>query len=214
MGTPSPRFVVLEGLDGAGTTTQAGRLHDWLTSFGAASFVTREPTDGPVGKLIRALLTGRATLGDGPGRPGERALALLFAADRAAHAERIAERLSAGAHVICDRYVFSSLAYQTLDDALTPEWVAEANRGCAVPDLTLLLDVSVDVCLERIAARDDGRTIYERRDLLTRIAANYEKLRAFYTSRFGELVVIDGAAPPDAVHAAVRDALRERFGIG
>jgi dTMP kinase len=209
MRTPPPRFIVLEGLDGAGTTTQAGRLHDWLTSRGAASFATREPTAGPVGKLIRQLLAGPS---DPAGR-SERAMALLFAADRAVHSVEIARRLAAGAHVVCDRYVFSSVAYQTLDAAITPEWVAEANSGCAVPDITFLLEVPAAVCLERIAARDDGRTIYERRDLLEAIAKGYERLRAFYTERYGELVTIDGTRSPEDVQAAIRDTLRDRFDI-
>ncbi|MDH3196642.1 MAG: dTMP kinase [Candidatus Krumholzibacteria bacterium] len=217
MRTPPPRFIVLEGLDGAGTTTQAGRLHHWLTSRGAASFATREPTTGPVGALIRELLAGPSDPTAGgdppPAGHGERAMALLFAADRAAHSVEIARRLAAGAHVICDRYVFSSLAYQTLDAAITPEWVAEANSGCAVPDITFLLEVPATLCLERIAARNDGRTIYERRDLLEAIAEGYARLRAFYAERFGELVTIDGTRSPEDVQTAIRDTLRDRFDI-
>ena len=196
-----PDFMVLEGLDGAGTTTQARLLHDYLTRRGRDSFLTYEPTGHPIGAFVRTLL---GTEGQ---PPSQRVLGLLFAGDRLAHSEEIDRHLHARRDVVCDRYIYSSLAYQTLDPSIDAAWVAGVNQGCAIPRVTFFLDVPVDVCLERIAARSDDRTIYERRDHLETIHQNYEKLKSFYEQHYGRLVVIDGTPAPERVHDAVVAAL-------
>jgi dTMP kinase len=197
------RFIVLEGLDGAGTTTQARRYHGYCTQHHVDSFLTYEPTGERIGTFIRTLLSGEATA------PSQHVLGLLFAADRLAHSELIERHRAEGRDVVCDRYILSSLAYQTLDPAITPEWVAEINRGCSIPDVTLFLDVPVDVCLQRVSARGEDRTIYERKDRLETIRENYDRLRDFYRRRYGALVALDGAQPPDQVHAAILAALAD-----
>ncbi len=102
------RFIVLEGLDGAGTTTQAALLAEWLGARGEV-VQTREPTAGPIGRLIRSSLRAE------PDSPAETSLPWLFAADRAEHLTRVIEpALARGAWVISDRYYHSSLAYQSL----------------------------------------------------------------------------------------------------
>jgi len=196
-----PYFMVLEGLDGAGTTTQARLLHDYLTHHGRDSFLTYEPTGHPIGALIRTLLDA------GGQPPSQRVLGLLFAGDRLAHSEEIDHHLRAKRDVVCDRYIYSSLAYQTLDPSIDAEWVARVNDGCAVPRVTFFLEVPVDICLQRISARNDDRTIYERQDHLETIHRNYETLKSFYERRYGELVTIDGTLPPERVHAAIVAAL-------
>ena len=202
------RFIVFEGLDGAGTTTQAARLHAHFTSRGANGFLTNEPTPGPIGTFIRRLLTGKEHDREGaPYRPDERAMGLLFAADRLAHSREIESHLARGNHVICDRYLLSSMAYQTLDASISAEWVIDVNRGCAIPDLTLFVAVPVDVCLERIGARNAEKSIYESKGQLETIAANYERMLAIYEKKFGRVVRIDGARPIDEVHRAVREAV-------
>lgn len=190
------RFVVLEGLDGAGTTTQARKLNDYFTQRGTDSFLTFEPTDGAIGTFTRELLTGADTV-------SHRVLGLLFAADRLAHSHIVRAQLDAGRVVVCDRYILSSIAYQTLDPDIDAGWVAEANHGCAVPDLTVFVDVPVAECLRRIHARAEDRTIYEREDRLETILANYRRHAAFYEERYGRLVTVDGTAPVEAVHAAI-----------
>jgi dTMP kinase len=202
------RFIVLEGLDGAGTTTQAAKLQADCTRRGIPSFLTNEPTPDPVGTFIRRLLTGKEGGADGaPYRPGEDVMGLLFAADRLAHARVIDARLQAGEHVICDRYVFSSMAYQTLDPAVSPVWVIEINHGCAVPDLTIFLSVPVEMCLQRLKARSTHAAIYETRELLETVAKNYEKLMPRYEAHFGRVVKIDGTRSVEDVHAAIVDAI-------
>jgi dTMP kinase len=190
------RFIVLEGLDGAGTTTQARKLNDYFTQRGTDSFLTFEPTDGAIGTFTRELLTGADTV-------SHRVLGLLFAADRLAHSHVVRAQLDAGRAVVCDRYLLSSIAYQTLDPDISAEWVAEVNHGCAVPDLTIFVDVPVAECLQRIHARAEDRTIYEREDRLQTILANYRRHAPFYQQHFGRLATVDGTASVEAVHGAI-----------
>jgi dTMP kinase len=202
------RFIVFEGLDGAGTTTQAARLHGHFTHNGAPGFLTNEPTPEPIGTFIRRLLTGKEEGRDGTTyRPDERAMGLLFAADRLAHSAVIEGTRSRGIRVICDRYLLSSMAYQTLDSSITAEWVIDVNRGCAIPDLTLFVAVPVDVCLARINARKTDPSMYETRAELERVSANYEKMLSIYAKQFGRVVRIDGTQSMDDVHAAVISAV-------
>jgi len=133
-------------------------------------------------------------------------MALLFAADRLAHSREIAAYLAAGEHVICDRYVFSSMAYQTLDASITPEWVIEINRGCALPDVTIFLDVPVDECLRRLSGRAGAAAIYETKPLLDGIANNYIRLMKKYEANYGRVVKLDGTRNIDEVAAAIIQA--------
>jgi dTMP kinase len=207
-------FIVLEGLDGSGTTTQAALLHDYLTRRNRKSHLTCEPTDEPVGKLIRDALSGRLT---SPGTGTkiafcERARCLLFAADRQEHSMALASIRAKGKDVICDRYILSSIAYQTLDDSIKAPWVIDVNRGCAVPNLTLLLDVPVKECMNRLSSRKDRPTVYEKRQILTAIEKNYIRTLPLYKKHFGPVRRIDGHRSIEAVHdaivAAVESALK------
>jgi len=198
------RFIVFEGLDGAGTTTQAARLHAHFTQGGANGFLTNEPTREPIGTFIRRLLSAKEPGIDGtPYRPDERSMGLLFAADRLAHSRVITAALALGTHVICDRYLLSSMAYQTLDPSISADWVIDVNRGCAIPDLTLFVAVPVDVCLARIGSRNAEKSIYETKSQLETIAANYERMLAIYEKQSGRVVRIDGNRSVEEVHAAV-----------
>jgi dTMP kinase len=207
-------FIVVEGLDGAGTTTQTKKLHEYFTQNGVISFATREPTDGPLGKFIRDLLSGGVTPAEDGARyaPGEREMALLFAADRLEHSRTLAAKLDDGARVVCDRYIFSSMAYQTLDPSISAQWVTEINRGCVIPNVTFLLTVPVGECLRRISLRNEKATVYEKRDLLEAINQNYEQLAPYYQEHFGPLVTIDGTKSESEVHAQIVEALQTHLG--
>jgi dTMP kinase len=204
-------FIVLEGLDGAGTTTQAKKLHNYIRGKGLSAWLTNEPTDEPVGKLIRDSISGRITSPRTGRRIGfsEGALCLLFAADRLEHSRAVEERRARGAHVVCDRYVLSSIAYQSLDRSIPPRRVIEVNDGCAIPDVTLLLSVPVAECLARLKRRNDTPTVYERKAKLEGIDRNYRAARKIYEKRFGPLVVIDGTAPVEDVHAEIVAELKK-----
>ncbi|HET6349123.1 MAG TPA: dTMP kinase [Candidatus Krumholzibacteria bacterium] len=202
------RFIVFEGLDGAGTTTQAAKLQAHFTRRGTPSFLTNEPTSEPIGTFIRRLLTGREAGPDGgPYRPGEHSMGLLFAADRLAHSRSIQSHLDSGEHVVCDRYLLSSMAYQTLDPDVSGEWVVDVNYGCAVPDVTVFIAVPVDVCLARVGSRGAATSIYETKSHLETIARNYEALLPLYASRFGRVLRIDGTASVDDTHARIVEGL-------
>lgn len=191
-------FVVIEGLDGAGTTTQTARLVAKLTERGHEVLATREPTPGPVGRLIRASLRGDADA------PDERVLPWLFAADRRDHLLRdIEPALARDAWVVCDRYYHSSLAYQSLTLPFNSVW--ELNHSFRIPDVTIFLRVNVDECLRRIADRPE-REIFEEKTRLDAIFASYEQTLAYLTGLGHHLVVLDGEQPPDVVAELVAQA--------
>jgi dTMP kinase len=194
-------FVVLEGIDGSGTTTQLDRLVRHLEARGRRAHATREPSRGPVGLLLRELLLGRHALPDGAPADGQ-AMALLFAADRRDHLRReIEPQLEAGADVVSDRYLWSSLVYQA--EEADRGWVASLARGLRPADLTLLLDVPVAVAAAR--RRDAGRVTerYDDDDVQARVAESYRRLAAADPSA----LVLDGGRSVDAVAADVAAAV-------
>jgi dTMP kinase len=190
------RFIVLEGIDGSGTTTQLDRLIRHLTARGRQAHATREPSQGPIGRLLREILLGGHRLPDGAGADGL-AMALLFAADRRDHLTReIEPALAAGADVVSDRYLLSSLAYQAQE--ADRSWVASLARDLRVPDLTLLLDVPVPIAAarRRAAGRPDER--YDADDIQGRVAARYRELAAVTP----HTVILDASGTIDEVTAA------------
>lgn len=187
-------FLVIEGLDGAGTTTQAGQLAQALRARGLRTTETHEPTERPIGRTLRQALRRELTLPDGePLDPAT--MALLFAADRIDHLRATVEpALRRGEVVISDRYVHSSLAYQS--DELPIRWVDAINARARKADLVLWLEVPVEVCLERLARRGGVPDIYERKDVLERVAQRYEEALRLRPER---VVRIDGTASLDGV---------------
>ncbi|MBN1336975.1 MAG: dTMP kinase, partial [Deltaproteobacteria bacterium] len=157
------RLLAVEGLDGSGGTTQVGRLAAALRDRGLDVVTTGEPSRGPVGALIREAL-GRGDEGD------ERLLPYLFAADRRDHLDReILPALARGAWVVTDRYLASSLAYQSL--TVPFEHVSALNERFPVPDLTLFLALDPALCLDRVSRRGEARELFENLDHLRRIEA-------------------------------------------
>lgn len=211
-GRRAGRFLVLEGLDGAGTTTQAQRLAAWLREQGRAVHVTAEPSTGPVGALVRQVLThriGGAPRGEGGVAPFDpHALALLFAADRLDHvAAEIAPRLAEGVDVISDRYTLSSLAYQavTCGDAT---WVEAVNARAPAPDATLFLEVSAATALRRRFAASSRRDLFEVPAFQRQVARAYRRALARLEELGQRVVVVDGERPVDEVTAALAEQVR------
>lgn len=202
-------FIVIEGIDGSGTTTQAARLHNYLCKKGLGVTLTHEPTDEPVGKLIRDSLSGRISSPTTAERIrfSEQALCLLFAADRIEHSRGIEAARRRGRIVVSDRYVHSSIAYQSLDPSIPPSRVVEVNAGCSKPDITLFLRVPVRECLRRLRDRKDAPTIYEKKSKLEKIDRNYRATKRLYQRAFGPVVEIDGTLSIDEVHSAIVEKL-------
>lgn len=197
------RFLVLEGLDGAGTTTQTAELRRRLAARGLSVATTAEPSAGPIGALIRTVLSRR--LQGAGGRPFDRgALALLFAADRLDHvASEVVPQLAAGRWVLSDRYLLSSLAYQALD--LPADFVASANERAPKPDLTLFLAVPPEVALRRRRAERSEADLFEELPVQRRVAAHYEA-RIAEGRAGGAVLVVDGTQSL----AVVADELERR----
>lgn len=199
-----PRFIALEGIDGSGTTLQTRALAEWLRTRGHEVHETREPSGGPIGRMIREHLA----LDAAPLSPAT--FALLFAADRLDHVAREIDPARERGVVLSDRYLLSSLAYQSLDCELA--WVQAINREAPPPDLYLFLRVPADVAFARVQRRAAaGAAAVERFDALAlqlQIAGRYEAILAGGVS--GDLEVVDGTAAPEAVSLALFEACRRR----
>lgn len=183
------KFIVLEGIDGSGKSTQAQSLHNMLINNGIDSYKTFEPTDLTVGKLIRQVLTKEIELHN-------KVLAPLFVADRLDHLlnenDGILAKLKSGQTVISDRYYFSSYAYHSVD--IDMDWVISSNSVCAdllKPDVTFFINVAPEMALERIKENRKSTDIFETLDRLKQVHENY--LKAFDKLKSTEkVVIIDG----------------------
>ncbi len=213
-GHPTPagthgRFVTFEGGEGAGKSTQIARLADHLSAAGVRVVRTREPGGTPGAEAVRRVL-----LAGGARRFGPSAEALLFAAARADHVDRlIRPALSSGAWVLCDRFLDSTRVYQGtagVDAALLAALEQVALAGL-VPDLTIVLDVPAAVGLARAVARGgDGPDRFET-DPLAEQEARRQAFLAIARQEPARCVVVDASAGPDAVAAAVWEAVRIRL---
>ena len=192
-------FIVFEGIDGSGKSTQAALLAQHLLGEGIPCVQTREPTDSPAGRLIRSVLTGEL-------RMNPLALPGLFAADRMEHLlgeGGICQTLSEGKNVLCDRYYFSSYAYHSLDAPM--DWVIGMNSEAARvlrPAVTVFIDVSPEEAIRRIRQGRDHTELFEKLEMLRRIRENY--FTAFEKMKLSENVaVVDGNRPEEDVAAEI-----------
>ncbi|MEU2053973.1 dTMP kinase [Streptomyces bungoensis] len=195
-------FIALEGGDGAGKSTQAEALAEWIRAKGHEVVLTREPGATPVGKRLRSILLDVSSAG-----LSHRAEALLYAADRAEHVDTVVRpALERGAVVISDRYIDSSVAYQGAGRDLSPTEVARINRWAThglVPHLTVLLDVSPETARERFTEAPD-RLESEPAEFHARVRAGFLTLAA---SDPGRYLVVDAGQEPEAVTTVIRHRL-------
>jgi dTMP kinase len=208
------RFIVIEGIDGAGTTTQMDLYASYLRGLGRSVHVTREPSTGLIGTFIRAILTGKTPLAS---RPDFDLMALLFAADRLDHVRgEIEPALERGEIVISDRYDLSSLAYQSVasDSALPAHevvgWIRSLNRFARRPDVTLVVDVSAEVAAERRRRRGLAEDLYETQVLQARLAKAYKHAEALVPG--DKVIHVHGDGDIDATAELVRAALEPFVG--
>lgn len=194
-------FIVLEGIDGTGKSTQTRLLTEWFRSRGREVVASREPTDGPWGRRIRATAaTGRLVAHEE---------LELFLKDRREHVEQlIAPALAAGKVVILDRYYFSTMAYQGAR-GFDPAEIRRQNEIFAPkPDLLFVLDLDVDTALTRIGGRGDTANEFEKRDSLAKCREIFLSLRA---EPFVHVVSTD--VGPEAVQEAIRSIAENYCGV-
>lgn len=198
------RYIALEGAEGCGKSTQAARLAVALDAV-----LTRETGGTPIGARIREILHDTSVTDLAP-----RAEALLTAADRAQHIEQVVRpALDGGRHVVSDRSVYSTLAYQGYGRGLPVVEIRPINEwavaGCW-PELVILVDVDPEVLHHRMHGRELDRFEREGDEFHARVRAGFRALADAEPDRW---VVVDGAGAIDAVEVAIRAAVRDRLGI-
>lgn len=185
-------LVVVEGLDGAGLSTQAALLAEYLRGKQKKVLLTKEPTSSPIGTLIRSALRRHQSV-------SLLALQLLFAADRAEHLEReIEPALRANTIVISDRYILSSLAFGSVDNDL--EFLKLINSRFRKPDLTVIIDTPPGICLQRINKSRGDLELFEEERRLEVVRNQFLAL----TEYFKPTVVVDGDRAKEEVFKDIR----------
>ena len=185
-------YIVFEGIDGAGKSTQIQMLREWLENNGFRVETLVEPTDSKVGKLIREILQQP----DATTERVQKTLGLLFAADRMLIMDKLEDESKI---FISDRSFISSLAYQE-----PAEWIGELNRYAKKPDLLILLDLDVKTSV----ARTSGEDTFENEEFLTGVKQNYLKLAQDYTCE-----IIDADRGVNKVSSDIKKAVASYLGI-
>lgn len=204
-----PKFIVFEGIDGAGKTTQINLLREALEKRGYSCAVTAEPTDLPSGKAIR-----RALAKEVDSTPLQ--MAEMFAHDRELHNTDaqvgIEKLLKDGTTVICDRYYYSSLAYQ--GTVLGYDTVAALNLdnpNIRTPDVCIFLDLTPEKSLQRIGARGEAVEMYENLDYLTRTRTTFFEIFDKLRQRGEKIAIIDADGSVEEVSARIFAAVAAIF---
>lgn len=186
------KFVVFEGIDGAGTSTQIEMLKK--NPLAKNFFFTAEPSEGATGLFLREILAGKAEV-------SPETAAYLFAADRAEHLwgkGGISEQVESGKIVVCDRYIFSSLAYQgTTCGEILPKTI---NSPFPLPEILFFFEISAEDSMARIEKRGERREIYEKREMLAKTAERYRKVISEYKSQNEmKIVELDASLPKEKI---------------
>jgi len=191
------KFIVLEGLDGSGQSTQAELLKDFLLREGHQIVLTKEPTlDSEAGKKIKKALDKKTKV-------EAEELQKLFTEDRKDHIKNLIKpTLKAGKMVISDRYFFSTFAYG-VSDGLDLNWLIKINDNFLLPDLTFILKVSPEVCLQRIEKRGGGIKLFEKKEKLARVWQTYEILPSW----FENVYMIDGEKSIKEVFPQIKEVV-------
>ena len=201
------KFIVFEGLDGSGTSTQANLLERRLVSEGHRCHLTSEPSAGPVGQMIRQAFKGRLRFSQASERFDQQ-MAHLFSADRFDHLynewDGVMPTLERGTTVISTRYFFSSYAYHCTREE---DWalVERLNRDFPNPDLLVYLRNPVAESVRRLQSRTTLDS-YETPDKLAQVAANYERILDGYP---GRKLVLDATRSPQEIHEAIVQNVKE-----
>jgi dTMP kinase len=205
-----PLFIVFEGIDGSGTSTQAHLLKDYFIDQGCQAIVSPEPSDGPIGKLIREALQNQ-TIYIKNSQKFDEQMAYLFAADRHYHLYNDIDGVFKlikhdNIHVITPRYYFSSLAYNC-NNQQEFEFVSSLNQKFPNPDLVVYLDLPIEVALSRISDRS-LKEIYETEEKLLKVRQNYQFIFDNYN---GLMLRVDGTNTKEAIHQIIVNFIEEKF---
>ncbi len=196
-------FIVLEGLDGSGTTTQSTLLHHKFERNSFHSFLTCEPTDSFIGKTVRRVLQKKEVVAPGT-------LAKLFVADRHNHVyhqeDGIIAHLDNGSFVISDRYLFSSLAYQSIDWDFDSVW--DLNSPFPLPEHLVFLDISPEEGQRRVLDRNTPMEIYENKDFQDEIRSNYFHTFSLFEHTDMQLHIFDATLPVNELEEMVWKRLK------
>jgi dTMP kinase len=191
------KLIIFEGLDGAGSSTQADLLYKKLNKAGHKSIISKEPTNNIIGGLIRGVLTKDWKI-------GEVGLQILYAADRHHHAEtKVIPALEKEINVILDRYYFSSYAYGGIN--IDIKWLENLNKGLPEPDVVFYIDVPPDECIRRIAASRYSLEYFEDLKKLSIARRNYQNLAREHRN----IIELDGTLDPDKVMDEVFDHIKK-----
>ena len=202
------KFIVFEGIDGSGKSTQIQYLTDRLKKGSISCYATMEPTDSPIGSVIQNIMTGRI-------KTDNKVIAALFAADRLDHllndVNGLKAKIDEGVTVVSDRYYFSSYAYHAVD--MPMDWVIQANEQSAQilkPTVTIFIDIDADTAMERIAKNRFQTELFEKKSRLEQVREKY--LEAFEKLKDEEyVVVIDGHQTPEQIAEEVWNAVQPFF---
>lgn len=200
--SPYPgKFIVFDGLDGSGQSTQAGLLRDFLIEEGYLVVSTKEPTlDSEAGRKIRQALDKAVEV-------DPQQLQELFTQDRQEHLEnKIFPALKEGKAVISDRYFFSTFAYGVAD-GLDLESLIEMNDEFLLPDLTFILKVSPAVCIQRIEKRGEEKKLFEKKEKLVKVWQTYQIL----PNRFQNVYMIEGEKTIEEVFSQIKEVVRSQI---
>lgn len=180
-------FITFEGIDGSGKSTQINLLKTRMEQYGHSCALTAEPSTGPVGVMLRQFLSGRM-------KADEKTLAALFASDRLDHllneTDGICSKINQGIHVICDRYILSSYAYQSVRVPL--EWVMQLNSVAVDtlrPDYHIFIDVEPEISMKRMAEGRFHTELFETKERLTEVRNYYLKLIEQFKEQENILVI-------------------------
>ena len=202
----SGKFIVFEGIDGAGKSTQVALLTERLSSLGHEVHLTAEPTATASGKAIREALSGSV-------KKSECEMATMFVLDRIAHSKNeIAPLTSDGKIVISDRYYYSTLAYQGQTTDYT--WAKTMNLGCPEikrPDLCIYLDLLPEQSLARIKARNEALEIYENLDKLTNVRNAFLSVIDDLRKEGDKIFIVNADRSPEAIADEIFDIVKENL---
>ncbi len=160
-------FIVFEGIDGCGKSTHAKLLSAWMRESDRDVLLTAEPTKGELGALIRRVLGGVVAM-------SPKTLALVFTADRCEHVQQIRKALSEGKDVVCERYFYSTVAYQSAQ-GVDRQWLLDINGFAPKPDIVFFLDVDAKSAEERTFTGE----IFEKKEFLEKVKKEYMKFTGF-----------------------------------